>query len=127
MEHQRLENDLEELEKSASNLDSILRDRKNEREEAQALVERIEREVKDFREFSNASKIWVEASMRISLQRDQIGQKVADFRMMNSDREGRDLKQVEADLLDSNHKKDDYNGASFFRRIFTIISFTISI
>ena len=121
MEHQRLEKELEELERNASDLDSVLRDRKNERDKAKTLVQSIEGEVKDLRELSDASKIWVEASLRIALQRDQVNQKEADFRLMNSDREGRDLKQVEAELLDSNEKKDDYTGTfCLFVRVLSI-------
>lgn len=110
LEYHRLQKDLEELEKNASALDSALRNQKNEVEKEKELTESIERDVKDLRELSDASKIWVEASLRIALQRDQVHQKEADFRMMNSDRDGRDLKQVEAELLESNQKKDDYNG-----------------
>ena len=110
LEYHRLQNDLEGLEKNASALDSALRNQKNEVEKEKELTESIERDVKDLRELSDASKIWVEASLRIALQRDQVHQKEADFQMMNSDREGRDLKQVEAELLESNQKKDDYNG-----------------
>ena len=110
LEYHRLQKDLEGLEKNASALDSALRNQKNEVEKEKELTESIERDVKDLRELSDASKIWVEASLRIALQRDQVHQKEADFQMMNSDREGRDLKQVEAELLESNQKKDDYNG-----------------
>lgn len=110
LEYHRLQNDLEGLEKNASALDSALRNQKNEVEKEKDLTDSIERDVKDLRELSDASKIWVEASLRIALQRDQVHQKEADFQMMNSDREGRDLKQVEAELLESNQKKDDYNG-----------------
>lgn len=113
MEHGRLRKDLEELERSANTLDSTLRNRKNEAAKVKEHIESMENEVKDCRELSDASKIWVEASLRIALQRNQVSQKESDFRMMNSDREGRDLKQVENDLLESNRKKDDYNGTYF--------------
>ena len=111
LEYQRLEKDLEELEKNISGLESTLRIRKKEVENENADLQNIERDLQDLRELCDASKRWVELSSRIALQRDQVNQKEADFRMMNSDREGRDLKQVEAELLDSNRKKDDYNGA----------------
>lgn len=120
LEYHRLENDLVELEKSASTLESTLRNNKNEVEEVKTLIESIEGEVKDFRELSDASKIWIEASLRISLQRGQVNQKEADFRLMNSDREGRDLNQVEADLLESNREKDNYNGTFFSNFVFSI-------
>ena len=98
------------MEKNATNLDSELRERKNELEKTNTIVRSIEGEVKDLRELLDASKIWTEASMRIALQRETINQKEADFSLMNSDREGRDLKQVEAELLDLNQKKDEYTG-----------------
>ena len=113
LEYQRLETELEELEKNVGDLDSILRDRKNERDKEKTLIQSIEGEVKDLRELSDASKIWAELSGRIALHRDEVNQKELDFRVMNSDREGRDHKQVEAELLDSNQKKDDYTGAFF--------------
>ena len=71
----------------------------------------------------DASKSWIDASDRIALHRDQVHQKKADFRMMNSDKEGRDLKQVEEELSDSNRKKDDYNGTIFFNCNFSIKRF----
>jgi len=110
LEYHRLESDLQDLEKNANTLDSTLRNRKNELEKAKEIIASIKGEVKDFRELSDASKIWVETSSRISIQRDQVNQKEADFRMMNSDVEGRDLKQVEEELLESNRKKDEYQG-----------------
>lgn len=111
LEYQRLEKDLEELEKNISGLESTLRIRKKEVENENTDIQIIERDVQDLRELCDASKRWVELSSRIALQRDQVNQKEADFRIMNPDREGRDLKQVEAELLESNRKKDDYNGA----------------
>ena len=101
-----------ELEKSISTLESTLHNRKKEVENESANVQNIERDVQDLRELLDASKIWVESASRISLQREQANRKEADFRMMNSDREGRDLKQVEAELVESNRKKDEYNGTS---------------
>lgn len=133
MEYRRLENDLEQLEKNVDTLESTLRNRKKEVENAKMDIEVNERDVKDCRELSDASKIWLEASSRIALQRDQVNQKEADFRMMNSDREGRDLKQVEEELVESNLKKDDYNGEFMFhfssrfencRRILTLNFFS---
>ena len=114
LEYYRLESDLQDLEKNANTLDSTLRNRKNELEKAKEIIASIKGEVKDFRELSDASKIWVETSSRISIQRDQVNQKEADFRMMNSDVEGRDLKQVEEELLESNRKKDEYQGRFYF-------------
>lgn len=119
MEYRRLENDLEQLEKNVDTLESTLRNRRKEVENEKVEIERNERDVKDCRELSDASKLWLEASSRIALQRDQVHQKEADFRMMNSDREGRDLKQVEAELAESNKKKDEYNGTSLIRMIFS--------
>jgi predicted nucleic acid-binding Zn-ribbon protein len=64
--------------------------------------------VKDLRELDDARKIWTADAMRIALQRDTVNQKEADFQLMNSDVKGRDLKQVEAELLDMSSKKDEY-------------------
>ena len=110
LEYHRLEKDIEELERNVNALDSTLRDRKNELEQMRTLIENIEGEVKDLRYLFDASKIWMEASFRIALQREQVNLKEADFRMMNSDREGRDLKRVEEDLSESSRKKDELNG-----------------
>lgn len=113
MEYQRLGKDLDELDQSVGELDSVLRDRKNERDKTRALVENIEGEVKDLRELTDASKRWVGDSLRIALERDQVNEKESNFRLMNSDREGRDLKQVEAELSGSLQKKDDHAGTLF--------------
>ncbi len=111
-EYHRLQKELGELEKSISTLQSALHNRRKEVENESANVGNIERDVQDLRELLDASKIWVESASRISLQREQANQKEADFRLMNSDRDGRDLKQVEAELVESNRKKDEYNGTS---------------
>jgi len=108
LEHQRLVKELEELEKNASSLDTCVRERKNELEKIDVVVKRAEVDVKDLRELVDASKIWLDSAMRIALQRDTVHRKEADFRIMNTDGKGRDLKQVEAELLDSSSKKDEY-------------------
>ena len=124
---------MEQLEKNIDTLETTLRSRRKEVENEKTEIERNERDVKDCRELSDASKLWLEASSRIALQRDQVHQKEADFRMMNSDREGRDLKQVEAELAESNKKKDDYNGTLIFfshissDRAFLILTFILCV
>lgn len=110
LEHQRLKRELEKLKKNAANIDYDLCRGKNKLEKAKTIVKNIDGEVKDLRRLLDASKIWVEASMRIGVQRETVSQKEKDFLLMNSDREGRDLKQVEVDLLESNQKKDGFTG-----------------
>ncbi|MGK3744385.1 MAG: putative nucleic acid-binding Zn-ribbon protein [Bacillariaceae sp.] len=108
MEHQRLVQELEDLEKSASSFDIVVRERQTELEKVNTAVQSMETDVKDLRELDDARKIWTADAMRIALQRDTVNQKEADFQLMNSDVKGRDLKQVEAELLDMSSKKDEY-------------------
>jgi predicted nucleic acid-binding Zn-ribbon protein len=108
LEHQRLVQELEDLEKSASSFDIVVRERQTELEKVNTAVQSMETDVKDLRELDDARKIWTADAMRIALQRDTVNQKEADFQLMNSDVKGRDLKQVEAELLDMSSKKDEY-------------------
>lgn len=101
---------MEDLEKNVHDLDSVLSLRKKERDEIKTLVDSFEAEVKELRNLADASKRWVGDSFRISVERDQVKEKEVNFRLMNSDREGRDLKQVEAELSDSIQKQADYTG-----------------
>ena len=108
MDHQRLAQELEDLDKNASGFDVVVRERQTELEKVKTAVSSMETDVKDLRELDDARKIWTADAMRIALQRDTVNQKEADFQLMNSDVKGRDLKQVEAELLDMSSKKDEY-------------------
>ena len=108
MENQRLLKELEDLEKDSEGLNDIVRDRKSDLTNKKETLKNMEGEVRDLRDLVDASKIWVDSAMRIALQRDTVNQKESDYQQMNCDDKGRDLKQVEAALLDNSSKKDEY-------------------
>ena len=91
-------------------MDRILIDRKGERDKIKSDIQNVELDLKELRELSDASKRWVGDSSRIAMDRIQVNEKESNFRLMNSDREGRDLKQVEGELSDSLQRKDEYAG-----------------
>jgi len=108
LENQRLLKELEDLEKDSEGLNDIVRDRKSDLTNKKETLKNMEGEVRDLRDLVDASKIWVDSAMRIALQRDTVNQKESDYQQMNCDDKGRDLKQVEAALLDNSSKKDEY-------------------
>lgn len=108
LEHQRLKNEVEEVETRARELDLQLISKREELKEAQASVASIQGETNDARDFYDAAKRWVESSARIAMQREQVNQKEIDFHHVTGVTDGRDLKQVDKDLEDLNKKKDEY-------------------
>jgi chromosome segregation ATPase len=108
LDYQRLKNELEEVEKRAKELDMQLVDKKKDLKDAQDIVNNVQSESGDAKEFFDASKRWVDSSVRIAMQREQVNQKEINFRHETSATDGRDLEQVDKDLEDLNQKKDEY-------------------
>lgn len=108
LEYLRLKVELEEVERHAKELDLHLVDSKRELVDAQEIVTSIQGETNDAKDFFDASKRWVDTSVRIAMQREQVNQKEYDSRHMTGDRDGRDLKQVDKDLEDLSQKKDEF-------------------
>jgi septal ring factor EnvC (AmiA/AmiB activator) len=110
LEYQRLKTELEEVETRARELDLQLAAKRDELKEARESVASVQGETNDAKDFHDAARRWVDASLRIAMQREQVNQKEADFLHGTgaASADGRDLKQVDQDLEDLNRKKDEY-------------------
>jgi prefoldin subunit 5 len=108
LEYQRLKSEVEEVETRARELDLQVVCKREELKEAQASVASIQGETNDVKDFYDATKRWVDTSLRIAMQREQVNQKESDFLHVTGVIDGRDLKEVDSALEDLNKKKDEY-------------------
>jgi chromosome segregation ATPase len=109
MEYQRLKNEKADLENRIKSLEPSLVEAKDELQKSTRDLESTRGEISDLREMYDSAKRWVEAAQKIAVLRLQVLQKEEDFRMMNSDKEGRTLEQVMNNLRDLEKKKDEYS------------------
>jgi chromosome segregation ATPase len=108
LEYERLRGEVDELEKRIRTQEPTLMSREKELESANHTAVILKGEISELREILNSSKQWNDSAMKIAGLREQAVQKEEDFRLLTSDKEGRDLKQVTDDISNLEKKKDEY-------------------
>lgn len=108
LEYERLKNDIDGLEKHIRTHEPALKSHNEELESATQAAIILKGDISELREMWDSSKQWSASAAKIAALRDQVVQKEEDFRLLSSDKEGRDLKQVTDDIADLEKKKDEY-------------------
>lgn len=108
-EHQRIKNEVEDLEKSVRVLKSQVSGKMAGLKEAQEAVDVVRRELSELREFFSKSKGWQDAATRIQVMRSQAKQRLDDFKGLHGDKSGRDLEEVEKDVEKLHAEKERSN------------------
>jgi chromosome segregation ATPase len=108
LEYERLRGEVEELEKRIRTQEPALNSQDKELESANHSAVILKGEISELREMLNSSKQWNDSAVKIAGLREQAIQKEEDFRLLTSDKEGRDLRQVTEDIANLEKKKDEY-------------------
>ena len=131
LDYKRTANEINDLEKNLTELESVLESKTNAHQDAQDKCSTLEMEVGELRELLETTKRCREDATRVSEKRMQVNQKQLDLSMSNADIGGRDLKTVETEMAERMETKDKYSSQVRSERqnikIMSLVSASISL